>query len=119
MNNYEKVEIGYEKRIFISRDGREFDINDSSWKLNKNVVVAVKWMSKLKPIVESSLKTVLARCAEEYAAETVRGLNDQTRQYFNLMGDREFLVHSLISYRSALSRDEEQNLSKIRMFVRN
>ena len=62
-----------------------------SWKLNKNVVVVVKWISKLKPIVASSLKIVLARFAEEYAAETVRGLNDQARQYFNLTGDCEFL----------------------------
>jgi hypothetical protein len=119
MINSEKIDVSYGETAFISWDGRAFNINDDSWKLNKNVVVVVKWISKLKPIVASSLKIVLARFAEEYAAETVRGLNDQARQYFNLTGDCEFLVDSLISYRSSLSRDEEQKLSKIRMLVRN
>lgn len=119
MINSEKSDVSYGETAFISWDGRAFNINDDSWKLNKNVVVVVKWISKLKPIVASSLKIVLARFAEEYAAETVRGLNDQARQYFNLTGDCEFLVDSLISYRSSLSRDEEQKLSKIRILVRN
>ncbi|WP_445496134.1 hypothetical protein [Photorhabdus sp. SF281] len=119
MINSEKINVKYERAIFISRDGREFNINDNSWKLNKNVMVAVKWISRLKSIVELPLKTVLARCAEEYAAETVTGLNNQARRYFNLTGDREFLVDSLIWYRTTLSRDKEQNLSQIRMLVRN
>ncbi|WP_372879533.1 site-specific integrase [Spongiibacter marinus] len=119
MNSSTGLELNYEKKLFISRDDREFNIDEDSWRLNKNVVVAVKWMSRLAPIVEASLKSVLARSAEEYAAETVKGLNDETRRYFNITEDREFLVDSLISYRSALSRDEEQKLAKIRMLVRN
>lgn len=113
------VEQRLDKHTYLSRDDREFDIDSDSWRLNKNVVVAVKWASRLDSVVASSLKAVLARYAEEYAAETVKGLNDEVRRYFNLIGDREFKVDSLISFRSNLSGDEEHKLAKIRMLIRN
>lgn len=113
------VEQSLDKHIFLSRDDRKFDIDSDSWRLNKNVTVAVKWTSRLDSVVASSLKTVLARYAEEYAAETVKGLNDEVRRYFNLVGDKGFKVDSLISYRSSLSGGGEHNLAKIRMLLRN
>ncbi|MEJ1355673.1 MAG: site-specific integrase [Candidatus Sedimenticola sp. (ex Thyasira tokunagai)] len=112
-------ERAIEKVTYLSRDDREFDIDSDSWRLNKNVRVAVKWMSKLNSDVASSLKKVMARCAEEYAAETAKSLNDEVRRYFNITGDRLFKIESLISYRARLSRDEEQKLAKIRMLIRN
>jgi integrase len=106
-------------KVHISADGREFEIEGDSWRLNKNVVVAIKWSSKLDIEVVSSFRHVLARFAEEYAAETVKGLNDELRRYFNIYGDKTFKVDSLISFRSSLPRDKEFRIAKIRMLLRN
>ncbi|HDC1597109.1 TPA: site-specific integrase [Salmonella enterica] len=114
----ERKKVECEKNSFISKNGWTFNINDFCWQLNKNIIIYVKWMSRLKSIVRASLKMVLARCAEEYSAETVNGLNNQARLYFNYTGDCEFLINSLISYRSMLSHDKEYCLATIRMLVR-
>ncbi|MFT6401038.1 MAG: integrase [Pseudohongiellaceae bacterium] len=119
MNKITQLERRDQERLYISRDDREFTIDSDSWRLSKNVVIAVKWTSKLDPVIALSLKCVLARCAEEYAAETVKGLNDETRRYFNITGDKKFEIDSLISFRSTLQRDGESKLAKIRMLIRN
>jgi len=106
------------KRIYLSRDGRDFDINADSWRLNKNVVVNVGWTSMLESISAESARLVLARSAMEYAATTVYGLSAECGAYIRKMGTIKFECDGLISFRSSLSRDEEHRLATIRMLIR-
>jgi integrase len=107
------------RRTHISRDEREFDVESDTWQLNRNVVVNVSWMSRLERATSKSIRDVMARCAEEYAADTVYGLNAECRCFVKKMGVSEFSVDALISFRSQLEPNEEHRLAKIRMLLRN
>ncbi len=117
MNNTNKLAAS--KRTYLSIDDREFDFESDSWRLNKNVVISLNWLSKLEPVLADSVRKVLARCAQEYAAATVYGLSAECGAYIRKMGVSQFECDSLISFRSGLSRDEEHRLASIRMLIRN
>ncbi len=107
------------KTKYLSRDGREFDIDSDSWRLNKNTLISVGWTEILDSAIATSLIKVLARCAEEYAAETVFGLNAECRCYVKKMKVSQFDIHNLVSYRASLKKNEEHRLAKVRMLLKN
>jgi len=112
-------ELVENREIYLSRDDREFNLYDDSWQLNKNVVVSVGWMSNLETVISDSFRKVIARCAEEYAPDTVYGLNAECRIYFKKMRVTSFDCDALISFRSQLKSSEEHRLAKVRMLIRN
>lgn len=108
-----------DRRTYLSRDDREFHVDSDSWRLNKNVVISLRWVSELDSALADSVRMVLARFAQEYAATTVYGLNAECGAYIRKMGVSKFERDSLISFRSGLLQREEHRLATIRMFIRN
>ncbi|MAY34931.1 MAG: DNA breaking-rejoining enzyme [Spongiibacteraceae bacterium] len=106
------------KRLLVSRDDREFNVESNSWRLNKNISIRVDWISDINSPLSDSIRNVLAAFAVDYAAETTKSMNYEARSYFLKTGDAKFRVDSLISLRSMLLSTEEYRLSNIRLFVK-
>lgn len=102
----------------LSRDDMFFDPRANEWQLNKNTTIYLKWTSQLKKEVRESYLMTLVRFAQEYAPATTKGANDECKIYFDLTGDNDFYIDSLISHRSKLSKKDESRFSKVRMLLK-
>ena len=105
---------------FLSRDGREFSLDDERWKLSKDSDIPVAAISEyLDADTYRSLKSVLAFYAKTSSSKHVTNLFYRCKDYLETTkGQSPFSVVSLISYRSSLDKSTEWYMGTLRGLIR-
>ena len=108
----------FRPKEYQSKDGYNFYLEDSAWRLNKDIELNLTWTSTLNLETYGAYLSVLAYYAENHSADHTKNMNVLFKRYIEQTDSRGILSDSLISYRSTLSKEQEHYLGALKGFLR-
>lgn len=108
--------LAFQADLPISREGYRFDPASPRWRLSRDRILSMGWMSRtLSPSLADATKKVLIHYAISYSGAHAGNVADQFRAFTVWLSEQRGTIDrvsssDLISYRSAIGRDREWHI---------
>ncbi|WP_444633470.1 site-specific integrase [Cupriavidus oxalaticus] len=101
----------------VSKDGYKFDPQEPSWKLNKDVTVAIGIAANLPEPTQVGFRATLQRYAEEMSAMHTYNMCEKFKRYLRDTGTDAITSASLLNWRATLGVSDQSMLGGLKGFL--
>lgn len=104
-------------RATTSKDGYPFDPSANRWQLNKDVTVALDFLTNLSEATGTGLRKTLRRYAEEMSASHTHNMVTRFHRFVKDTGATMVSPAHLLNWRSMLGETEQWHLGGLKSFL--